>query len=38
MKLTKILVAGSALALTAGSASAIDLTLVSWGGAYQASQ
>ncbi len=38
MKLTSILLASSALALTAGAASAIDLTLVSWGGAYQESQ
>ncbi|MFZ1725040.1 MAG: extracellular solute-binding protein [Albidovulum sp.] len=38
MKKTNLLLAVGAFALTAGSASAIDLTLVSWGGAYQASQ
>ncbi|MGB3314598.1 MAG: extracellular solute-binding protein [Albidovulum sp.] len=38
MKLTKTLLATSALVMTAGAASAIDLTLVSWGGAYQKSQ
>ena len=38
MKLTHTLLAGSALALVAGAASAQDLTLVSWGGAYQSSQ
>ena len=38
MKLMNTLLATSALALSAGTASAIDLTLVSWGGAYQESQ
>ncbi len=38
MKLTSILLASSALTLAAGAASAIDLTFVSWGGAYQDSQ
>ncbi|MBR9765355.1 MAG: extracellular solute-binding protein [Rhodobacteraceae bacterium] len=38
MKLTQTLLAGSALALVAGAATAQDLTLVSWGGAYQTSQ
>lgn len=38
MKLTNTLLATSALALSAGTASAIDLTMVSWGGAYQQSQ
>lgn len=38
MKLTKILFASSALVISAGAASAIDLTVVSWGGAYQNSQ
>ena len=38
MKLTSILLASSALTLAAGAASAIDLTFVSWGGAYQNSQ
>ncbi len=38
MKLTSILLATSALTLAAGAASAVDLTLVSWGGAYQNSQ
>lgn len=38
MKLTHTVLAGSALALVAGAASAQDLTLVSWGGAYQSSQ
>ncbi len=38
MKLTKILLASSAVLALAGTASATDLTVVSWGGAYQASQ
>ena len=38
MKLTSILLASSAMALSAGAASAIELTVVSWGGAYQQSQ
>ena len=38
MKLTSILLASSAMTLAAGAASAIDLTFVSWGGAYQESQ
>ncbi|MBT9384003.1 extracellular solute-binding protein [Pseudooceanicola sp. CBS1P-1] len=38
MQLTKTLLAGTALALLAGGASAMDLTFVSWGGAYQNSQ
>ncbi|MCV2873910.1 extracellular solute-binding protein [Defluviimonas sp. WL0050] len=38
MKLTTTLLATSALVVSAGAASAIDLTLVSWGGAYQKSQ
>ncbi|KAA2315625.1 extracellular solute-binding protein [Pseudooceanicola sediminis] len=42
MKLTKTLLAGTALAMTAGVASAQDMandmTIVSWGGAYQSSQ
>ncbi|MDI3338555.1 extracellular solute-binding protein [Defluviimonas aestuarii] len=38
MKLTKTLLATSALVMSAGAASAIDLTFVSWGGAYQKSQ
>ncbi|PJE26621.1 hypothetical protein PSM7751_02747 [Pseudooceanicola marinus] len=38
MKLTQSLLAGTALALVAGTASAQDMTFVSWGGAYQMSQ
>ncbi len=38
MKLMNTLLATSALALSAGAASAIDLTFVSWGGSYQQSQ
>ncbi|MCB2128006.1 MAG: extracellular solute-binding protein [Rhodobacteraceae bacterium] len=38
MKLTSILAATTALTMAAGAASAVDLTLVSWGGAYQKSQ
>ncbi len=38
MKLTTLISAAAALSLTAGAASAIDLTFVSWGGAYQKSQ
>ena len=38
MKLTAILGATTALALVAGAASANDLTVVSWGGAYTKSQ
>lgn len=38
MKLTTVLFASSALVISAGAASAIDLTFVSWGGAYQESQ
>jgi putative spermidine/putrescine transport system substrate-binding protein len=38
MKLTKALLATSALVITSGSAFAESMTLVSWGGAYQASQ
>ncbi|MGB7262220.1 MAG: extracellular solute-binding protein [Albidovulum sp.] len=38
MKFTKTLLATSALALTAGAASSEDMTIVSWGGAYSASQ
>ncbi len=38
MKTTQLLIATSALAMSAGAASAVDLTFVSWGGAYQESQ
>lgn len=38
MKVTKTLLMTSALVMSAGAASAIDLTFVSWGGAYQKSQ
>lgn len=38
MRLTPFAVAALGLAMSAGAASAIDLTLVSWGGAYQKSQ
>jgi putative spermidine/putrescine transport system substrate-binding protein len=38
MKLTTTLIAASATALIAGSAMAADMTIVSWGGAYSASQ
>jgi putative spermidine/putrescine transport system substrate-binding protein len=38
MKLTSTMMAGSALALIATGAMAGDMTVVSWGGAYQASQ
>ncbi|WP_347311450.1 extracellular solute-binding protein [Defluviimonas sp. SAOS-178_SWC] len=38
MKLNQTLLATTALVLSAGAASAVDLTLVSWGGAYQNSQ
>lgn len=37
MNLTKALLATSALVITSGSAFAESMTLVSWGGAYQAS-
>ncbi|CTQ55406.1 ABC-type uncharacterized transport system, periplasmic component [Roseibium album] len=38
MKLRTVILAGTALAFTGSAALATDLTLVSWGGAYQASQ
>ena len=38
MKMKLLLSAAAALAITAGSASAKDLTVVSWGGAYTKSQ
>ena len=38
MKTTHLLLATTALAMSAGAASAVDLTFVSWGGAYQESQ
>jgi len=38
MKATTILLASSALVVVAGAATAQNMTLVSWGGAYQASQ
>ena len=38
MKLSKILLASTALAVTAGVATAGELTVVSWGGAYTVSQ
>ncbi|MBY5971473.1 extracellular solute-binding protein [Pseudooceanicola marinus] len=38
MKLTQSFLAGTALALVAGTVSAQDMTFVSWGGAYQMSQ
>jgi putative spermidine/putrescine transport system substrate-binding protein len=38
MKTTKLLAAASAVALVASAASAQDMTIVSWGGAYSASQ
>ncbi len=38
MKLNKLIIGASALAMIAGAASAEDMTIVSWGGAYQASQ
>ena len=38
MKLRTVILAGTALAFAGSSALALDLTLVSWGGAYQASQ
>ncbi|WP_269584553.1 extracellular solute-binding protein [Roseibium sp. Sym1] len=38
MKLKTVILAGTALAFAGSSALATDLTLVSWGGAYQASQ
>ncbi|EEX10101.1 polyamine ABC trasnporter, periplasmic polyamine-binding protein [Ruegeria lacuscaerulensis ITI-1157] len=38
MKPTNFLLSAAAAAITAGAASAEDMTLVSWGGAYQASQ
>jgi putative spermidine/putrescine transport system substrate-binding protein len=38
MKTMKLLMATSALTVAAGSVAAQDMTLVSWGGAYQASQ
>ncbi|MDW4548385.1 extracellular solute-binding protein [Defluviimonas sp. D31] len=38
MNVTKTLLATTALTFVAGAASALDLTLVSWGGAYQTSQ
>ena len=38
MKLTTTLLATTALAISAGAVSAMDLTMVSWGGAYQKSQ
>ncbi len=38
MKLKTLFLAGTALAMAGGAATAEDMTLVSWGGAYQASQ
>ncbi|ADZ71067.1 extracellular solute-binding protein [Polymorphum gilvum] len=38
MKIVKTLLASAAMAATATSAFAVDLTIVSWGGAYSASQ
>ncbi|PVB62282.1 extracellular solute-binding protein [Labrenzia sp. 011] len=38
MKLKTVILAGTALAYAGGAAVAEDMTLVSWGGAYQASQ
>ncbi|POF33764.1 extracellular solute-binding protein [Roseibium marinum] len=38
MKLKTVILAGTALAFAGGAAVAEDMTLVSWGGAYQASQ
>ncbi|PPB82270.1 putative spermidine/putrescine transport system substrate-binding protein [Albidovulum inexpectatum] len=38
MRISSILLASTALTVAAGAASAIDLTVVSWGGAYQNSQ
>ncbi|MBZ0128374.1 MAG: extracellular solute-binding protein [Rhodobacteraceae bacterium] len=38
MRLTKLLLAASALSLTATSAMAAEMTIVSWGGAYSKSQ
>ncbi|CUH63508.1 ABC-type uncharacterized transport system, periplasmic component [Thalassovita gelatinovora] len=38
MKPTKLLIASSALALSAGAVAAADMTIVSWGGAYSKSQ
>ncbi|MDX1743583.1 MAG: ABC transporter substrate-binding protein, partial [Ruegeria sp.] len=38
MKVTKSTLLASAVAAIAGSAMAEEMTLVSWGGAYQASQ
>ncbi|OJJ12617.1 spermidine/putrescine ABC transporter substrate-binding protein [Alphaproteobacteria bacterium AO1-B] len=38
MKLKTLVLAGTALAMAGGAATAEDMTLVSWGGAYQASQ
>ncbi|MDX1782205.1 MAG: extracellular solute-binding protein [Thalassovita sp.] len=38
MKLTKIFLASTALAVSAGAVSAEDMTIVSWGGAYSKSQ
>lgn len=38
MKLNKLIIGVSALAMTAGAAIAQDMTIVSWGGAYSASQ
>jgi len=38
MKLTKLLMATSALSLAAGVVSAQEMTIVSWGGAYSKSQ
>ncbi len=38
MKFTKTLLASTALCVAAGAAAADDMTIVSWGGAYQSSQ
>ncbi|MCX2724528.1 hypothetical protein ON753_19495 [Roseibium sp. DSM 29163] len=38
MKLKTVILAGTALAFASSAALAKDMTIVSWGGAYQASQ
>lgn len=38
MKLKTVILAGTALAFAGSAAMAKDMTIVSWGGAYQASQ
>ncbi|MBO6754732.1 MAG: extracellular solute-binding protein [Roseibium sp.] len=38
MKLRTVILAGTALAMASGAATAMDMTIVSWGGAYSASQ